>query len=188
MSSQNGDWLAKSIKYFRALGFFAGYPALSDNELAPQLEQAAKQRHGVIDPHNELADLILLSLDDQRVWWDDTEADVCAENLVYEQTLRQWAAISRGAFAPENIREAWAGEQGPVEIAFQLQGRSQILRPTYQDDYIDLNILSPINEMIARSKIQFAVHAIFDQTAFVVALTQDEKKKLTRDRGWRFAI
>lgn len=188
MSQASDKWLLQSVQYFRSLGFFAEYAALSDEQLATHLTQAAMERHGVIDPADQLADLMLLSLDEQRVWWDDTEADVCAENKVYVDTLAGWSKISRGAFKPENIRETWDHESGPIHVEFEHQGKKITLHPSFQDDYIDLNILQSINKIVADTGIQFRVHAIFDQTAFIVALTQDEKRKLEKDRGWKFAL
>lgn len=188
MSQTSDTWLLQSVQYFRSLGFFAEHAALSDSQLAEHLTQAAMERHGVIDPANQLADLMLLSLDEQRVWWDDTEADVCAENQVYVDTLTRWSKISRSAFMPENIRETWDGEHGPVHVEFEHNGKKIALHPRFQHDYIDLNILQSINKVVADTGIQFRVHAIFDQTAFIVALTQDEKRKLEKDRGWKFVL
>lgn len=188
MLTHNADWLIESIKYFRNLGFFSEHASLTDLQLELRLQELAKTRHGVIDPNDELADLILLSLDDKRVWWDDTEADVCRENQVYAETLRAWSSISRGAFVPEDIRESWSGEKGPVEVTFRVRGRPVTLRPKYMNDYININILRPINSLVGGTEIQFALHAIFDQTAFVVALTKDERSNLIQHRGWRFAI
>lgn len=188
MNQDADSWLIRSVKYFRSLGFFAEHTGLSDEQLAAHLTDAAKERHGVINPGDELADLMLLSLDQQRVWWEDTEADVCAENKVYAETLRAWSAISRGTFAPENIVETWKTERGPVLVEFNFKGKPAALHPSYMDDYIDINILQSVNRLVVDTGIQFRLHAIFDQTAFIVALTLDEKKKLEKERGWRFVL
>ena len=54
------------------------------------------------------------------------------------------------------------------------------------DDYIDLGILVDINRAIAPSGRQFELYEPFDQTAFVVCLTADQKHALIQ-RGWAFA-
>ncbi len=43
--------------------------------------------------------LIYSCFDDKtRVWWEDTEADVCRENKVYTQNSRVGVSISNGTF------------------------------------------------------------------------------------------
>ena len=55
----------------------------------------------------------------------------------------------------------------------------------YLEDWIDPRIATPINELIAPSGRQLAFFKAFDQTAFVMALTKDERDAL-EDRGWCF--
>jgi hypothetical protein len=44
-----------------------------------------------------------------------------------------------------------------------------------------------INSLIRDSGIRLELYAPFDQTGFIVALTASEKKRLEKERGWRFA-
>ncbi len=182
-------WLLEAVKYFRTLGFFAEDAALSDQELASQLKQRYLERVGEdFKPSDSLADLSLLALDDTRAWWNDAEADVFNGHEVYVRTLQAWGAISRGSFLPEDIEETWESEAGPVRLTFTHKGRRFKLNPEYLNDFLDLTILMPVNQLIADTGVQFEVYEPFDQTAFIVALTLSEKARLQTERGWRFGF
>ena len=182
------DWLVESVQYFRELGFFDKYHSLPNSELVATLENLYREEWGeIFNPEDMLADLLLVKWDENRVWWEDTEADVCSGNGVYKRTLKEWAAISRGVFSPANIQEDWESEDGPVTITFTHDQQTVQLHPQFLDDYIDISILPQINKLIYSSGMEFAVYKVFDQTAFVVVLTAQEKGKLQNERGWRFA-
>lgn len=104
---------------------------------------------------------------------------------VYVTTLEEWAAISKGAFEPADIHETWDGGEGPVTVTFTLDGEHVELRPEYLEDWIDPRILTPINERIADSGRRFELFQAFDQSAFVMALTDAERNAL-QARGWCF--
>ena len=57
--------------------------------------------------------------------------------------------------------------------------------PEYLEDWIDPRIITPINESIAASGRQFTLVQPFDQTAFVLALDDQERAAL-EGRGWCF--
>lgn len=178
------------IKYLRHIGFFDTFKSLSDEELKNACEQLFRDEWGedgfyMPSKYTDLS--LLLLLDKDRVWWRDTEADVCSGNSVYVETLQEWSVISRGTFMPENIREEWADEDGPVKLTFTLQGKPREIAPRFLNDYIDVGILSQINKFLVDSGIRFELYKPFDQTAFVVALTPHEKTTLERERGWQFA-
>jgi len=186
--SSSHEWLLQFVTSFRELGFFTEYAALSDDELATTLQVLHENEWGErIHPQQPFIDLSLLRWDKQRVWWEDTEADVCRENKVYTQTLHEWASISNGTFAPEHIQEEWEDEQGPITVTFTSHQQEVHLCPNYLDDYLDINILSPINQCLRHSGKEFALYEAFDQTAFIVMLTSEEKQKLRTERKWRFA-
>jgi hypothetical protein len=107
-------------------------------------------------------------------------------NAVYENTITEWANISNGAFSPTSIKETWKSDTGPITITFELEGQEISIQPEYTDDYIDTKILFQINELTKNSGKQFEMHKAFDQTAFIVCLTNEEKGALT-ERGWKFA-
>jgi hypothetical protein len=178
------EWLTKRLEFFRRLEFFQAQAAMSNAELAEWLANRDGVAFDISDP---LADLRLVRGDRDRVWWNDTEADVCESGDVYRETLLQWARISRGAFTPTAITERWDSEEGPITVTFDHGGRLVTLNPEYANDWTDLEILIPLNRLLEPSGIQFELYEAFDQTAFIVALKAHEKAQLIRERGWRFA-
>lgn len=180
-------WLREFLRFFRPMGFYEEFADLTDEELGKKLLDSYRTEFGEIDPDDEYADLYLLKEDTNRVWWEDTEADVCDGNEVYVETLRRWHEISRGTFNPKGIKENWKTETGPIKVSFSLVGQQLCLNPKYRDDWLDLDLLLPINLRIRPTGKQFEVYEEFDQTAFVVVLTRDERSLLEQERNWRFA-
>ncbi len=170
----------------RGIGFFADRSHLSDDELGAEIETTIRQEWGIdVDPSDPFLELLVAGQDEQRIWWRDLEADVGPGGDVYVSTIREWAAISVGAFAPESIEEDWASAEGPITVTVTAHGKLLVLEPEYLEDWIDPRIATPINELIAPSGRQFTFFQAFDQTAFVVALTDSERVAL-EDRGWCF--
>lgn len=188
ISASSQEWLLHTIRYFRSIGFFETHSHLSDHELAAMLRQWREKQWGKdFDPSSIFSELGLLSWDKDRVWWKDTEADVCSGRTAYKRTITEWSNISRGTFLPENIQETWRSEQGPIEISCIQRGRLVTLHPEYLEDYIDLGLLVQINALISDTGMQFELYKPFDQTGFVLTLTADEKRRLQTERGWHFA-
>lgn len=182
----DGQTVEQRVAGLRRIGLFANRTG-TDTELAAEIEQRNITDFGDMpSPDDPITELVVALADDSRVWWGDLEADVHQENLVYEQFLEEWAAISAGAFEPSTIEESWEGPEGPLTVSLTLDGQSIELHPVYLEDWVDPRILSPINEAIAGSGRQFEPYRAFDQSLYLVALTPDEKRALERDRGWCF--
>lgn len=178
-------WLVQKVAELRRLGFFATYDG--DETAAAELASDYRAEWGRdSEAGEEHLELLLAQFDAARVWWEDTEADVAAGNDVYVSALAGWARISRGAFAPSEIREEWLGEEGPVLLHLRLGGREHTLTPRYLDDYLDTEILSQVNALLEPSLYRLRMHTAFDQTAFVVAVDDAERGALEQ-RGWSFA-
>lgn len=178
--------IAERAIAMREIGLFADRAALSDQALGTTIEQAVADAWGAPDeiPQN-LLDLAVAEQDHARVWWRDLEADVVDGNDVYAETLAEWAEISVGAFEPTGITETWDGAEGPVIVEFDQNGTRRFLAPAYLEDWIDPGILVGINDLIAGSGRRFELYKSFDQTAFLMALTDDERRALEA-RGWCF--
>ena len=178
--------IGERVIALRELGLFADRPDLSNEDISQRVEARLDELHGgALLADDPLLELVVASLDESRVWWGDLEADVGHGSEAYVMTLEQWAAISKGAFAPRDIRETWESEEGPVTVAFALDGENVELRPEYLEDWIDPRILTPINERMAESGRRFELFQAFDQSAFVMALTDRERDALEA-RGWCF--
>ena len=120
-----------------------------------------------------LRDLAVAEFDVDRVTWIDLEADVLDGNEVYVTTLKELGRISVGAFEPAEVTETWSSETGPIEVAFDIDGIQHELEPAYLEDWIDPGILTGINMIIADSGRRFELYRAFDQTAFMLALTDE---------------
>jgi len=177
--------IAERVTALRSMGFFADRTALTDEELAAEVAQGIADLYGNSIENQPFLDLLVLEQDERRTWWHDLEADVGRGGEVYALTLDEWAVISAGAFTPSEIMEAWASETGPVTVDFTLDGTAQTLGPAYLEDWIDPMILAPINDLIGASGRRYTLAQAFDQTAYLLALTADERSAL-EGRGWCF--
>lgn len=185
-------WLITSIRYFQTLGFYTAYLGLPDERLLDATRRAVSWHIDEPLPPTEVArdlqraDLVLLLGDQSRVWWRDLEGVLPGENF-YVVTLTEWAAISRGAFAPREIVERWQSDEGPADIEFTLGNqRHRVRHSNLRDDFLNITIISDINRLIADSGYQFAVCDNLGMPNWVVALTRSEATSLARDRGWSF--
>lgn len=179
--------VVEAVAALRRVGFFAA-DLRSDHDLAAHLAAEHEELCGEpLERPGPALDWRVAAYDEARVWWEDTEADVLAGNDAYRQVIPAWAAVSRGAFAPEEVTEVWETPQGPVRVEVSLAGRRHTLSPRVVDDYYDLGVVTQINDLLELGSPRFAVVEQFDQTAVVLALTDDERRFLETERGWRFA-
>jgi hypothetical protein len=180
-------WLVATVRELRALGFFVD-PGRDDVEVARDLADDYLAELGA--PPTADADYVELELvrfDPDRVWWEDTEADVGPANRVYEEWVAGLARISRGALTPTRITERWAGDAGPVHVRVELPSGPLEIGPHYLEDYVDIEtVLRSLNEVVPLAGPRFALYLPFDQTAFVVCVTESERRRL-EERGWSFA-
>lgn len=176
----SGNGPEEIVQFYQGLGFFA-----SANP-AEVLGRYQDEHGGPPDPAKPWDDVFLLAYSEGGVWADDPEADVCAENQIYTAVLRLWAAVSQGAFVPENIAEHWEGETGPITLRFTLNGETCSLAPSYQDDWLDLAVLQQLNRLIASSGRQFEC-AVDGNFALVLCLTPEQKVAMQTQRQFPFA-
>lgn len=169
-----------TICFYQQLGFFSGREAA-------EIVQRFSEDHGhPPDPGNPWDDVFLLAYAEGETWASDPEADVCAENEVYLEVLPAWARISQGAFTPMGFTEHWESESGPITLSFQLDGQSRSISPSYQDDWLDLEILLKMNALIVPSGRQFEC-AVDGNFALVMCLTPEQKATLRQQRRFPFA-
>lgn len=187
LPATSDDPVEPRVAALRKIGLFAGRDGSTDAEIAAEVEASIRAEWGdQVGLDDPLFDLFVAGQDHDRIWWRDLEADVDEMNQVYAQTLDEWSAISVGSFRPTSIVERWDSDVGPVTITFEIDGIEQTLKPAYIEDWIDLGILSGINELVAPSGRRFEAYRAFDQAAFVISVTPEERLALERDRGWCF--
>jgi len=97
------------------------------------------------------------------------------------------ATTRRGAFAPAGIVERWHSEDGPADIGFTLgDDRRRLAHPRLRDAFLNMNIVREINRLLPATGPRFRVCDRGGMPNFVVALTEGEKVRLERERGWTF--
>jgi|GEM_PF-3142830 len=85
--------------------------------------------------------------------------------------------------AEQDRARVWS-TAGPVTVAVTLEGAALEVRPVMLEDWIDPGILVDLNTAIGEGR-RFEMYKAFDQTAFVMALTEPERVALEA-RGWCF--
>ena len=168
------------VRFYQELGFFAGI------DPASVVQRYAHDYGRPPTANNPWDDVFLLAYAEGEVWADDPEADVCAENEVYSEVLAQWARISHGAFTPTEVTEHWESESGPITLTFNLGSRTSSVSPSYQDDWIDLEVLRQINAIIGPSGRQFEC-AVDGNFVLVLCLTIEQKITMQTQRKFPFA-
>jgi hypothetical protein len=173
------------VAFYREFGFFGS----DDIDAAiKRIQREYTSSHGESpDPQDRWLDVFLFEFDRDRVWCDDPEADVCQQNNVYTEVIPEWARTSLGCFAPTNIVESWLTESGPVTIRFELDDATHSIRPAYLDDWIDLDVLSQINVLIADSGRRFE-YFVDGNYSIVFSITPEERSEMIKVRDFPFAL
>lgn len=181
--------VAERVTALRDLGFFADHASLDDDALVAEVRTGITDSWGDIDAgHTELQpllDLIVAEQDHDRVWWHDLEADVGDGNAVYAATIEELAAISVGALQVDGVEERWDGPDRAPTITLTIDGAVREIRPAWIEDWIDPGLVVDLNAAMAPTGRRFELYKAFDQTAFVMALTDVERQAL-ESRGWCF--
>ena len=92
-----GQSLLDRGRALRDAGLFADLAGADDDAFLEALIgrfEATCGSAGAFDPDDPLADLLVASLDPDRVWWRDLEADVDPSNQFYVQTVGEGAGVA----------------------------------------------------------------------------------------------
>jgi len=180
------EFLLDCARFYRSFGFFAQHAALTDEQLADELDRIRQEEwEWHLDPNTPMDQVILAGWDKDRVWWEDAYEWLGDVETMYRDALQGWARISRGAFRPTEIVETWSGPDGPVTVDFTMDGRRYRLSPEASGETLDTNILGAINGLIVPSGLRFVAVNTTDQTTRLVVVTPAEQDALAR-RGWPF--
>ena len=160
------------------------FPEYARQQMEKQLEQVR------FDRKNDLTDLWIAREDETRVWYCDLEQNAGPDSDDYVQVMHAWQKISRGVFEPTNITETWTPideHDYRLQIRFDWKGEVHSIEITTPPEWINLEVLDKINELIRDSGMAYYVYEAFDQAAYVVVLTTEEKAALEQERQWKFS-
>jgi len=177
-------WLREGAAYYRRLGWFAEWIDLSEEQLLRKvIELLEEEGNTRPDPTDQSADVSLMALDDERVWWNDLEADVCRENQVYVELVEALGRISRGAIIVADVTERWDGEEGPITVEFTANGARQTVHPRYQDDWITEEAFLAFERLLRPTPYGLYTWDTQGQDYFCVVLREDEARLIRKQRG-----
>lgn len=177
----------EAVRYFRNLGYFADYRALSDEALATKLRELHERQWGIpLDPELPFFDQFLLLWDKKRFWVNTVHLNVAMDTGVYVKVLKEWAAISQGSFEPQDIKETWESPEGPIEVTFTLDGQQHSLHPEFMQTTLDDRISAEINGFTKDSGYYLVNFASLAPNAVIFFTTKKELAKLIGQRRWDF--
>ena len=170
------------IDFYRKMGFFQ-----SESNNAVVLQEYANEHGEALDPLNRYDDPYLLALDNLRVWHDDPECVVSEEDQVYKYVLESLATVSQGVFCPRNISEVWASDEGPITVSFHFGTEKHEIRPVWQDDWLDLDVIHELNGLIADTRFRLCC---FSDVNFAIAfaVTVEQRRQMITDRDFPFSL
>jgi len=191
------DRFMESVIKLRKVGLFEAYKNLTHEQLTDSLIKTAEKNHefggfndfkDVYDPLNNERkfDLHVAELDKERVWWYDLEADVCKENLIYSETIKDFGKLSAGYLKPKEIKEEWKSDTGPIEISFWDGDTLRTFRPEYNDDWYDTKFFDFLQTSMTRngSPYRFYMHEETGQDVFLIRVTDYEKRRIETEMNW----
>jgi len=186
-----------AVVSLRQVGFFENYTEFDDEQLSKILIEKAQKKYRVdyYDAFNEIFDpkansdyfdLHVAELDETRVWWRDLEADVLNGNNVYAQTVKEFGELSGGFLRPDQIKEEWTTDEGPVKVSFRDSDTLRTFNLKSNGDWYDIDFFKYLESSMKNngSPYQFYMHDQTGQDVFVIRLTEDEKEAVEKKMNW----
>ena len=190
-------WLLDGVKFYRKLGFFQQFQGQTDEEIVSRISATISDWEKVeyyggrdrvrmhLDPGDPRAEPTLLCFAVGAGFaTPDLELGALPGNHVYVDTVADFAAISRGAFQPTNIREDW-DEKG-LTLRFTLDGDVHRLRLAGTDfpdrDWLDASMFLEIDRLLWAKGYHLVEYGPLEEQVYFV-LTEHERKTIEEQRG-----
>lgn len=181
-----------ALAYLRGMGFFAHDP--DDAVLLRRLREEWGPGYPEPGPWGFLQDYLLVVHDTERVFDADTECDPWPGEETYVRWVEGIARVGRGHLRLRGVEERWLTDpiehpevERPVEVVVHTDRRTLRVRPRQHGDYVhDHDLLDALDPLMPRRGPRFHGLDTGGQDACILALTSDERRRLERDRGWRF--
>ena len=179
------------------MAFFSQYKDSTDLSIYEELHKIRKVEYSKLfnkeyDPGMSLNNFDLACLDPTKTQYIDLEADVCKENHVYTDVINMYIELTNGVFKPKNISEIWKTANGPIEVKFDIDGKTLRFKPQYEDDWLDPIVFQICEESLKSKNIRFVTCMDNEQYGFgqaipILRLTKNEQKNLEKEFNWKFA-
>jgi len=187
----------ENLSILRQAGFFDNYSALTDQDLFDTIHQHRIQEFSgyykeYYDPGMNMDIMELAAYDKTKCIFLDLEADVCAENLVYTDVIKQYDLIGLDDFNPINITEVWESETGPIHISFDENNKHYEFEPAYQDDWLHESVFKTCEDIIKEKGNLRLLFCLGDdgygygQQVAIMRLTKSEQEVLEEKLKWTF--
>jgi hypothetical protein len=182
---ESKNWVPLALDYFRELGFFRSTSSSERSSFDELITEFQARLSRDSSNAREVDLVLLLALDRNRIWWDDTE--IVYHDQVYTEVLNEWSNISEGQFNPIAIDERWSEDNSSVSLSFEFEGELRTIQRSVSGDWLDLSILADINQLIVGTGHQFVLfNEPRDQTAVVACISQATRVKLQHELGISF--
>jgi hypothetical protein len=191
-AKRDAGWVEETVRIYQSAGFLPRFAAKSTQALVADVVSAFTERFGRPPKWGTPFDnQRILILDEEHVFFRpllDVDHSPPLRGL-YEATLREWAAISFGAFPAKDIREEWSKDGAKLKVHLKL-GRNAIeLRPrVYQHGQFDLTILRAVDKLLPAKGRRFRLfenRGDEDQT-LIICVDARHAGDFERNREWRF--
>jgi hypothetical protein len=120
-----------------------------------------------------------------NIYWFDTECIGGAGS--YVNILKKLSEITGGIFQPTDISDIVDGERKQAGVSFVYKGQKYSFVLKLNDDWADISLLPKLNQVLRGASKQFYLYKQFDQTAFVVFISPEQKRRLEEEKEWEFA-
>lgn len=188
--------VVENIQVLRLAGFFETYKNFSNEEIYDTIYANRKKRFTEIfeseyDPGMDLDAIQLAECDKTKMLFLDLEADVIKGNNIYVELIKTFSVLSNNVFKPENIKEKWESETGPIEVSFKSDGSIIKFQPEYQDDWLHESVFEVCNKEFKRKNIRITNCLSDDgngygQVVAIMRLTKKEQLFLENNFNWKF--
>ncbi|MGB9717517.1 MAG: hypothetical protein ACP5PQ_06300 [Thermoproteota archaeon] len=213
MRSELRKRFVNSVEYLRRMDFFKDYSDLSSEEILKKIFNGEidhssswwdeKRKSKIGRPHGVILRESLM--EHEKDWIKSSDARIDRALIVFdakrvvEEAIETWlndeigvailkrlARISRGIFQPTNISGKWIipleYKWAVEEVSFDFKGKRRSIRMVLRYDYIMDIGLEELNEIIKDTGYQY--YEVSSNPMIIVVLTEEEAKKLEKERGW----
>ncbi|MFN4947574.1 MAG: hypothetical protein ACK57K_08675 [Chryseotalea sp.] len=179
------EYLKNNVKSLRNVGLFEEYSSLTIDQLTQKIIELEINYNGDFYedefPKNDLkwTFINIAKHDKRRVRFIGIEY-AYREEKVYEQLIAEFKNMAP-LLNPENCKEYWESEDGPIIVTFNNLGKEIKITPKFNDGWVDMkSILESFNSIIHSSGQKFEVLHGTDDQLFIIRLSENEKEIITK--------